>query len=145
LAWLESTSIDCARHQLHGEGDEARIRHLLQRGFVAVRIHDGDDKRAALVTGKLVRQRPAHFEYHIGVTRDVVADLGARGHVVIIKDTGRQAGAAVDDDIGTERLELLHRFRSRRDTAFINIGLTRYRNPHLRLLACRLTSFRTNR
>jgi hypothetical protein len=134
-----------ARHQLHGERDEPRIRHLLERGVVAVRIHDRDDERAALVIGEFVRQWPAHLEHHVGVTRDVVADLGAGGHIVIVEDTGRYAGAASDDDIGAESFVLLHRFRSRRDAALIDIGLTRYRNPHPRLLACRPNTFRTAR
>ena len=64
-----------ARHQLHGEGNEPGIRHLLERGFVAVRIHDGDDQRALLVGGQFVGRRAAHLEHQVGVLGDVLADF----------------------------------------------------------------------
>jgi hypothetical protein len=38
-----------ARHQFHREGRDAGIGHRLQRGVVAVGVHDRDHQRAALV------------------------------------------------------------------------------------------------
>ena len=54
----------------------------LQRGFVAERIHDGDDQRALLVAGKFGRARPANLQHHVGVLARVVADKRARRFVV---------------------------------------------------------------
>ena len=56
-----------ARHQLHGEGGNPGVGHLLERGLVAVRIHDGDDQRALLVFGEFGRRRAAHLEHDVGV------------------------------------------------------------------------------
>ena len=42
-----------ARHELHREGGDAGLGQRLQRGVIAVGIHDGDDQRAGLVARQL--------------------------------------------------------------------------------------------
>lgn len=55
-----------ARHQLHGEGCEARAGHGRYRFLVTVRVHDGDDDSAGPVAGNLLRTRPTDLEDHVG-------------------------------------------------------------------------------
>ena len=124
-----------ARHQLHGEGGDAGVGHLLERGLVAVGIHDGDDQRALLVGGELVRRRAAHLEHDVGVLGDDVGDLRAGRLEVGVGNAGRDAGAARDRDLGAERLQFLDRFRRGRDARFAGVGFTRYGNSHSRLPA----------
>ena len=124
-----------ARHQFHGDRGNPGVRHLLERGLVAVRIHDGDDERAFLVVGEFGRRRPTHFENDVGILGDGVGDLRARRFEFAVGDPGRNAGATRNRDIGAERFQLLDSFRGSRDPGFTGIGFTRYGNSHSRLPA----------
>ena len=112
-------------------------RHLLERGVVAVRIHDGDDQRALLVVGEFVRRRAAHLEHDVGVLGDVVGDLRAGRFEVGVGNAGGDARAARDRDLGAERLEFLDGFRRCGDARLAGVGFTRYGNSHSRLPASR--------
>ena len=128
-----------ARHQFHGEGDQPGVRHLLERGFVAVRVHDGEDQRALLVGRELVGRRAAHFQDEVRVLDDVFADGRAGGLIVSIRNAGGDTGAAGDRDVGAKRLELLDGFRRGRDARLLRFGLTRYGNSHSQPLLYRLS------
>ncbi len=119
-----------ARHQLHGEGDETCVRHLLERGFVAVRVHDGDDQRAFLIGGQFARCRAAHFQDEIGVLDDVVTDGRAGRLEVGVGNARGDAGAACHRNLGAERLEFLDGLRRRRDPRLMGVGFTRNGNSH---------------
>ena len=107
-----------ARHQFHGEGHDAGVRHLLQGGLVAVGVHDGDDQRALLVALQLLRRRPLDLEHHVGVLGHVVANAGARRLVVGVQYARRQPGAARDRDLRPQRLQLLYGLRCPRYPRF---------------------------
>ncbi len=109
------------------------VGHLLERRLVAVRIHDGDDQRALLVGGKLVRRRAAHLQHQVGVLGDVVADAGAGGRELGVGNARRDAGAARDRDLGAERLELLDGVGRGGDPRLAAVHFTGDRYPHPRL------------
>ena len=119
-----------ARHQLHGEGGDAGLGHGLERGVLAIGIHDGDDQRALLVAGKLGGGRPAHLEHHVGVPDRALEHGCTRGGEFGIGNAGLRAGAGLDGDVGAEPFHLLHRFRRRGDPTFHRVDLTRDRNAH---------------
>ena len=67
-----------AWHQFHREGGNPRIGHLLQRGVIAVRIHDGNNERALLVGGEFARRGPPHFQDNVGIFGNRIGDLSRR-------------------------------------------------------------------
>ncbi len=105
-----------ARDKLERESHEPGVRHALQRGLVAIGIHQRDDRRTALVAGEILR--PAHLEDEIGVGERRSSVRGyRRAHLgkARVRHAGRRAGAALDRHLGAEGDELLHRFRRRRN------------------------------
>jgi len=119
-----------ARHQLHGEGGHAGVRHGLESGLVAVRVHDGDDQGAALAGGELRDARAAHPQHHVGALGRVRRHARAGGREFRIRDTGLDPGAGLDHHVGAEPLHLLDRLRRRGDPVLAGVGLTRNRNAH---------------
>jgi len=119
-----------ARQQLHREGGDAGIGHRLERGVLAIRIHDGDDERAPLVAGKLGGGRSAHLEHHVGILEGAIGHGCAGGGEFGVGNAGFRSGARLDGDVGAEPFHLLDRFRRRRDPAFRWVDLTRDRNAH---------------
>ena len=119
----------------------AGVRHRLERGVVAVRVHDGEDQRALLVVGKLGRGRPAHLEHDIGALDGARRHGRAGGGVFGVGNAGFLAGARLDHDIGAERLHLLDGFRRRGDPVFARLDFTRYGNAHAPVSSCAATTF----
>ena len=110
LAWLDSSpslSAGDARDQLHGEGRDAGIRHRLERGVVAVRIHDGDDQRALAVFRQLGRVRPAHLQHHVGAGKRIGRDRRARRRIIRVQDARLDASARLHRHLGAEPDHLL--------------------------------------
>ena len=96
-----------ARHQFHREGRYAGIGDRLQRGLVAVGVHDRDDQRAALVVRKFGRLGPLHLDDDIGILEGVGTDGGAGRGEFRIRQARLDARARLDRDLGAQRLELL--------------------------------------
>ena len=88
---------------------DAGVRHRLERGVIAVRIHDGDHRRAALVLAKLGSLRPLHFDDDIGILDRIGADAGTNRGKFGIRKARLDAGSRLDRDIHPQRLELLDR------------------------------------
>ncbi|MEY9737466.1 hypothetical protein ABH985_005255 [Bradyrhizobium ottawaense] len=98
-----------ARHQFHREGGNAGIGDRLQRGLVAIGVHDGDDERAALVLRELGGFRTLHLDDDVGILQRICADGGTYRGEFGIRQARFEAGARLDGDLGAQRLELLHR------------------------------------
>ena len=62
-----------ARHQLHGEGGDPGVGHGLQRGLVAVGIHDGEHERAGLHGREFGRVGAADLQHDVGAVRAAFA------------------------------------------------------------------------
>ncbi len=120
--------MDCAR-VMRGISSMAKAATLaeaiaVERGVVAVGIHDGDDQRARLVGAELGRGRPADLEDDIRAADGgggIGRDLRARGGVVRVRDARGEAGARLDGYLGAEGGEFLDGFRSGRDPWFIEL------------------------
>jgi hypothetical protein len=119
-----------ARHQFHRKRGDAGIRHRLQRGVIAVRIHDRDDQRAALVFRELGGFRPFHLDDDVGILHRIRADRGADRGEIGIRQAGLDACTGLDRDLDAERLEFLHRVGRGRDAWFGGIDLPGNRNLH---------------
>ena len=122
-----------ARHQLHGEADHIGLGHRGKRRLVAVGIHDRHHERAGLVVGKLGFGRTAHLEHHVGVANSIgrrVDDRRTHRLVVGIEHAGLLAGVAFNDDVGAERLHLLHGIRGGGDARLGRVDLGGNRNLH---------------
>ena len=105
-----------ARDELQREGLQAGVRQLLQRRFVAVGVHEGDDCGAALVAGHIVG--PADLQHEVGIAECVSGarfDLRAGIAIALVGEAGGRACARLDGDVRAEPDELLHGLRRRCD------------------------------
>ena len=97
-----------ARHQFHRKGRHAGIRNRLQRGLIAIWVHDGDDQRATLVLRQLAGLGPLHLDDDVGVLQRIGAHRGACRGEFRIRQAGFDARARLDRHFGAQRLEFLH-------------------------------------
>ena len=104
-----------ARHQFHRKCQNAGLGQRLQRGLVAVGIHDRNDQGAALVAGKLGCLRAFHLDDDVGIFEGIGADGCADGGEFRIQQPRFDARAGLDREIDAQRLEFFYRVRRRRD------------------------------
>jgi hypothetical protein len=117
----------------HREGRDPGIGYRLQRGLVAIRVHDRDYQRAALVLAKLGRLWPLHFDDNVGILYRIRAD-GCPGRGKFrIRQAGFDAGARLDRDLNTQRLEFLHRVGRSRNPRFGGIDFGCHSDAHRKL------------
>jgi hypothetical protein len=119
-----------ARHQFHGERGDTGARNRLQRRLVAVRVHDGDHQRAALVFREFRRLRPLHLDNDVGVLERIRADGGASRGELGIGQARLDARARFDHHIGADRLELLHGVGGSGDPRFGRVDFLGNGNLH---------------
>ena len=119
-----------ARQKLHGEADDAGIRHGAQRRVVAVRVHDGDDDGAFLDARKLGALRATHLEHDVGAAQGVGRDGGAGRRVVRVENAGFDPSARLDRDFGAEPDHLLDGFGNRGHPRLARVGFGNDRNLH---------------
>ncbi len=74
-----------ARHQFHGEGDEAGVRYLLERCVVAVRVHDAEHQRTLFHSRQFAGRRPPDLKHDVGAIERIGGHGGAGGGVVAIE------------------------------------------------------------
>jgi hypothetical protein len=90
-----------ARQELHGEGDDAGLRHGAQRRLVAVRVHDGDDDRAFL-QARQARRFGRRTLSTISAPLDASGRRWRRRRKIRIEDAGLDPGARLDGDLGAK-------------------------------------------
>ncbi len=112
-----------ARHQLHRERRNTGIGHGFQRGVVAIRIHDGDDECAALVTGEFGGLGAPDLDDDIGVLRGASGDDGSCSFVFAVGYTRSDASSRFDRHLRAKHLEFLDGVRNGGDARLACIDL----------------------
>jgi hypothetical protein len=99
-----------ARHELHGEGRDARLGHGGERGVVAMGVHRRDHRGAGFVAVELGVRRAADFQHHVGS-----CSIGSRAErcagldEILVGDARGAPGSGFDDDLEAEAGKPLHR------------------------------------
>ncbi len=118
-----------ARHQLHGESDNAGIGDLFERRIVAVRVHDAKDQCALFHPRQFAGGRPPHLKHDVGIVERIGGHRCAGGGIIAIEHAGLHAGARHDGHLGAEADHFLHCVRNCGNAGFA-IGLGSNRNLH---------------
>ena len=111
-------------------GRNAGIGHRLQRGIVAIGIHDGDDEGTLPVAFEIVGGGTAHFQDNVGILGGTRRDAGAGRRIFGVRNTRLNPGAGLNRDRGAKPDQLLHRFRGAGDPWLGLVGFLSNRDFH---------------
>jgi hypothetical protein len=76
---IHDLSAGNARHQLHGEGDDALLREGLHRLGIAVGVHDGQHHSARFHLARQFALGTTHGQDDIGILKGVIGRFGDGG------------------------------------------------------------------